>query len=50
VVEISDQSALVEIPAEAADHVIDALRRTKLRGRRVTVRRDHTPGEADGAS
>jgi ATP-dependent RNA helicase DeaD len=50
VVEISDHSALVEIPAEAADHVIDALRRTKLRGRRVTVRRDHTPGEGDGAS
>ena len=27
-------------PAEAADSVIDALRRTRLRGRRVAVRRD----------
>jgi ATP-dependent RNA helicase DeaD len=50
VVEISDQSALVEIPAEAADLVIDALRRTKLRGRRVTVRRDQAPDAGDGAT
>jgi ATP-dependent RNA helicase DeaD len=40
VVEIADRFALVEVPAEAADAVIDALRRTKLRGRRVAVRRD----------
>jgi ATP-dependent RNA helicase DeaD len=40
VIEIADRSALVEVPAEAADLVIDALRRTKLRGRRVAVRRD----------
>jgi ATP-dependent RNA helicase DeaD len=50
VVEISDQSALVEIPAEAADLVIDRLRRTKLRGRRVTVRRDQAPDAGDGAT
>jgi ATP-dependent RNA helicase DeaD len=40
VIEIADRSALVEVPAEAADAVIDALRRTKLRGRRVVVRRE----------
>jgi ATP-dependent RNA helicase DeaD len=45
VIEIADRSALVEVPAEAAERVIDALRRTKLRGRRVVVRR-----EPDGRS
>ena len=40
VVEIADRFALVEVPAEAADSVIDALRRTRLRGRRGAVRRD----------
>ncbi len=39
-IEIADQFSLVEVPAEAADLVIDALRRTKLRGKRVVVRRD----------
>jgi ATP-dependent RNA helicase DeaD len=39
-IEIADQFSLVEVPAETADVVIDALRRTKLRGKRVVVRRD----------
>jgi ATP-dependent RNA helicase DeaD len=39
-IEIADSSALVEVPAEAADVVIEALRATKLRGKRVVVRRD----------
>ena len=30
----------VEVPAEAADEVITAMRRTSLRGQRVSVRRD----------
>jgi len=38
VIEIADRSALVEVPAEAAERVIEALRHTKLRGRRVVVR------------
>ncbi len=42
-IEIADQFSLVEVPAEAADHVIDALRNTKLRGKRVQVRRDREP-------
>jgi ATP-dependent RNA helicase DeaD len=40
VIEIADQFALVEVPAEAAEVVIDALRSTKLLGKRVVVRRD----------
>jgi ATP-dependent RNA helicase DeaD len=39
-IEIADQFSLVEVPADAADHVIEALRSTKLRGKRVQVRRD----------
>jgi ATP-dependent RNA helicase DeaD len=39
-IEIADDFSLVEVPADAADHVIEALRRTKIRGKRVMVRRD----------
>jgi ATP-dependent RNA helicase DeaD len=39
-IEIADDFSLVEVPADAADQVIDALRRTKIRGKRVMVRRD----------
>jgi ATP-dependent RNA helicase DeaD len=39
-IEIADQFSLVEVPADAAEHVIEALRSTKLRGKRVQVRRD----------
>ncbi|MBL8842832.1 MAG: DEAD/DEAH box helicase [Planctomycetes bacterium] len=39
-VRITDRFALVEVPAEAVDQVIDALRGSSIRGRRVTVRRD----------
>jgi ATP-dependent RNA helicase DeaD len=42
-IEIADQFSLVEVPADAAEQVIDALRGAKLRGKRVQVRRD---GEA----
>src|SRR5262245_34502179 len=40
IVQIADRFAIVEVPADAADAVIDAMRRTSLRGQRVTVRRD----------
>jgi ATP-dependent RNA helicase DeaD len=40
-IEINDGFSLVEVPATLADEVIDALRATKLRGSRVTVRREH---------
>jgi ATP-dependent RNA helicase DeaD len=39
-IEIADDFSLVEVPADAAEHVIERLRRTKIRGKRVMVRRD----------
>ncbi len=39
-IEITDRFALVEVPADRADGVIQALRGTKLRGRKVIVRLD----------
>jgi len=40
VVQIADRFSIVEVPEEAADTVIDAMKRTSLRGQRVTIRRD----------
>ncbi|MCX6544393.1 MAG: DEAD/DEAH box helicase [Acidobacteria bacterium] len=37
---ITDTHALVEVPAALADSIVAALRATKIRGQRVTVRRD----------
>ena len=39
-IEINDGFSLVELPDDLADGVIDALRATKIRGAKVTVRRD----------
>ena len=39
-IEISGRFSLVEVPPGAAEEVISALRNTKIRGRRATVRRD----------
>ena len=39
-IEIADRFSLVEVAREHADHIIAALRGTKLRGRRVIVRRE----------
>ncbi len=39
-IEIADRFALVEVPGEAAENVIEKLRNTKLRGRKVVVRRE----------
>ena len=39
-IEINDGFSLVEVPEELADEVIAALRATKLRGLKVTVRRE----------
>jgi ATP-dependent RNA helicase DeaD len=38
-IEISDRYSLVEVPASAADEVIDALRQSTIKGKRATVRR-----------
>jgi ATP-dependent RNA helicase DeaD len=39
-IEIADRFALVEVPEAMADRIIDALRSTTIKGKRVTVRRD----------
>ena len=39
-IEIADRFSLVEVPEEAADEVIKALRATTIKGRKVTVRRE----------
>ena len=39
-IEIADRFSLVEVPAESADQIMYALRSTKIRGKRVLVRRD----------
>ncbi|MCY2960166.1 MAG: DEAD/DEAH box helicase [Planctomycetota bacterium] len=37
-IEIADQFSLVDVAAEHAERIVEALSRTKIRGRRVTVR------------
>ncbi|HEX7607471.1 MAG TPA: DEAD/DEAH box helicase [Usitatibacter sp.] len=39
-IEISERFSLVEVPEESANQVIKALRDTKIRGKKVSVRRD----------
>nr|WP_242515856.1 DEAD/DEAH box helicase [Sorangium cellulosum] len=45
-IEIADGFSMVEVPAGAADSVIQALRATRLKGRKVQVRRDDEAGGA----
>jgi ATP-dependent RNA helicase DeaD len=47
-IEIADRFSLVEVPEEVADDVIEALAATKLRGQKVTVRRDRDAGAGGG--
>ena len=45
-IEIADRYSLVEVPESAAEEVIAALRRSTIRGRKPTVRRERSrPGE-----
>ena len=39
-IEIGDRFALVEVPSDAADHVISALRGTTIKGKKATIRRE----------
>jgi ATP-dependent RNA helicase DeaD len=39
-IEIADRFSLVEVPLDRADEVIRGLRKTKLKGRKATVRRE----------
>jgi ATP-dependent RNA helicase DeaD len=41
-IDIADRFSLVEVPDDAADEIIRALRGTTIRGQRVTVRREGT--------
>ena len=42
-IEIADRFSLVEVPESAADDVVAALRRTSIKGRSATVRRERYP-------
>jgi ATP-dependent RNA helicase DeaD len=42
-IEISDRFALVEVPQAAAEEVVQALRKTQIKGRKATVRLDRGP-------
>jgi ATP-dependent RNA helicase DeaD len=48
VIDILDRTAFVEVPAAQSENVIEALRRTKLRNRKVKVQLAR-PGEVDAA-
>ena len=39
-IDIADRFSIVEVPEDAAESVIDALKQTTIRGKRVMVRRD----------
>jgi ATP-dependent RNA helicase DeaD len=39
-IEIADRFSLVEVPIDRADEVIQGLKKTKLKGRKTTVRRE----------
>ncbi len=41
-IEIADKFSLVDLPEELVDPVVAALRATKVKGKRLTVRRDQT--------
>ena len=40
-IQIGDRSSFVDVPNAQAERVIEALKATKIRGRRVVARRDH---------
>ena len=42
-IDITDRFSIVEVPGSAADNVIEALRNTTIRGKKVLVRRDKMP-------
>ena len=39
-IRIFDRFAIVEVPTDAVDHVIDAMKATTIRGKRAAIRRD----------
>ncbi|MBX9624240.1 MAG: DbpA RNA binding domain-containing protein [Gemmataceae bacterium] len=47
-IDMADRFALVEVPDDAADYVVDTMNGTRIRGTRVTVRRDRDEGQGGG--
>jgi ATP-dependent RNA helicase DeaD len=45
-IQIADRYSLVEVPEEIAEDIIEALRATTIKGKRVLVRRDREAGGA----
>ena len=43
-VDIADRFSLVDVPEEAAEYVIECLQGTRIRGRRINIRRDRHDG------
>jgi ATP-dependent RNA helicase DeaD len=43
-IEIADRFSLVEVPEHAADEVVDSLRRSTIKGKKATVRRERPVG------
>jgi ATP-dependent RNA helicase DeaD len=39
-IEIADRFSLVELPEEVTDHVVQVLRTARMKGKKLTVRRD----------
>ena len=39
-IEIADRFSLVEVPSDRADEVIAAMKRTTIKGRKATIRRE----------
>jgi len=42
-IDMTDRFALVEVPSEAADYVVEVMQNTRIRGRKVMVRLDRPP-------
>ena len=43
-IQITDRFSLVEVPEEIADEIVETLRASTIKGKRVPVRRDREPG------
>ena len=48
-IEIADGFSIVKVPKDQADDIITVLRRTRIRGRKVTVDPDHKAPKVTGA-
>jgi ATP-dependent RNA helicase DeaD len=42
-IDLTDRFALVEVPGELADYVVETMQGLRIRGRRVNVRADRPP-------